>query len=161
MLKQRICTCKNMGNKFVVRRGLNEFCIHHAIKQNLSRAIGTRATNEAGLQMGRHRILGVPFIALFLNRFSLVLLNKARKSTYGFIWKAKLLRQIFIKPHTLLLFRCSSRVFAQQIHNKRTILSADFQLQIFQVIADAFQVGHREIEESVVLEELVFFIFLR
>ena len=46
MLEKGIRACKNVGDKFVIRRRLDEFCVHNAVEQDFSRAVWVRATDE-------------------------------------------------------------------------------------------------------------------
>ena len=81
--------------------------------------------------MGGHGILGVPFVALFLGGIDLSLLNERGEGANGFVRKAEFLRQVFVKPNAFLFFGGFGWRISEQVHDKRTVLSANFQLKLF------------------------------
>ena len=53
-----------------------------------------------------------------------------------------------------------SRLVFEQVDNQRAVLAPDFKLQLFQIVADVFQVLYGQVEKSVILEELIVVIYL-
>ena len=142
--EQGIGTRKDMRHELVIGRRLDELRVHHAVEQDLAGAVGLRATDEAGTQFRRDRLLLVPFAGIVLlgSVFLLVLLEESIERAGGFVGESKFLRDIGTEPHTLLLGRSRRgftrvacgicrRFIAQQVDDKRAVLAPDFQLQVF------------------------------
>ena len=136
----------------------------HTVEKNLSSAVRFRATNKTGLQVVRDILFLVPFIGLFGSGFVfLVFLEECVKSIDGFVGKTKFLRNIRVEPDAFFfLGRSASGIrTTEQINNQRAILAPDFELQIFQIISDVFEVLYRKVQERIVLKELIVVIDLR
>ena len=144
---------QNFRNKFIVGRGLDQLCVHDRVKENFTRAIGFRATNQAVPQAIRQICFRIPFL-LSVNGIDRSIFFKERiERAHGFFGEPKFHRQIGIEPDTFLFRRffavCRVRRIAgivpQQVDDERAIFAANFKLQIFQIIANFFEMLDREV----------------
>ena len=166
--KEGIRAGKDMCHELVVGRGPDEFRVHHAVEKDLSGAVRARAPDKARLQMVGNGLLLVPFFGLArLHRsLFLVLLEEAVECADRLVGETQFLRQVGIEPHAFLLGRSSgiripgSRLVFEQVDNQRAVLAPDFELQVFEVVADMFKMLDRQIKERIVLEELVLVVHL-
>ena len=173
--KQGIGPRENARHELVIGRGPEKFRVHHAVEENLSGTVRTRATDKARLQVCRDRLFLVPFLGfgrlvVLLCGFFLALLEKRIERAHRLVGKSQFLRQVRIEPHAFLLggrrrcrsaCRIGSGSIAQQIDDQGAVLAPYFELQVFEVVADVFEMLDRQVEERIVLEKLVVVVHLR
>ena len=104
--KQGIGAGQNMRHELIVGRGLDEFCVHHAVKENLASAVGTRGTDQAVLEFRRNRRLGIPFHffvrgGLRIDCVALGFLEECVKGTHRLVREAEFLRQVRLQQFLL------------------------------------------------------------
>ena len=160
ILKKRIGTGQDVGHKFVICRRLQKLCVHHTVKENLAvKVFRIRRADQAIFQMRWNRRFGIPFARTLFFGFGSVLFKESIKSAQRFIGKSEFLRNACIKPNSFLLFFRSD--IAQKVHDKRAILTPDFLLHIFQIVAQGFQMVQRKVQKAIILKKLIFVIDLR
>ena len=149
-----------MRHEGVVRGGPREFRVDDAVEQNFSRAVWLGASDQACLEVCRNRTFLIPCVRFSLFRFFFLLgiLEEGVERAHRFIGEAEFLRNVCIEPYPFL---CLLRYVGHQVDDERGILAADFQLYVFQIVADPFQVLDGEVEKRVVFEELIVVIDLR